>query len=222
MDMDFSFRSTLTRASVRHADTPWFFGVAAEMTRTMRSSLRSVPSFGLAGDWVDRIFTSPRNGDFSAVSGESNRRLTPRSGDLDSRGGVGEGRSTMSPPGKLTRVTQIALVLNALAHGTATLGMATGLLPHSADEPFMARRAAAAGLVGVIMMVLVSRRLTRDATLIVLPIAFTFFNLAATAMDFVATGDPETLPPAVFEATFFAIYCAYALTELRASKRAVG
>jgi hypothetical protein len=125
----------------------------------------------------------------------------------------------METPHKLTRVAQIALLANALAHGIAIVGMAAGFLPHAADEPFMARRAAAAGLAGIIMMVMVSRRLTRDAGLIAFPIAFTLFNLAATAVDFVATGDPENIPPAVFETTFFSIYCAYAFVELRAKKR---
>ena len=37
-----------------------------------------------------------------------------------------------------------------------------------------------------------------NATLIVLPIAFTFFKLVATAMDFVATGDPGMLHPGVW------------------------
>jgi hypothetical protein len=118
---------------------------------------------------------------------------------------------------KLQRITKVALIVNAIAHGAGMVGMATGLGPHAAGEPFMARRAVAAGLAGVIMMLFVSRRLARDAALIALPIAFVFFNLTVSVIDLAVTGNLENLPPLVFETTFLAIYGVFALTELRAS-----
>ncbi len=121
----------------------------------------------------------------------------------------------MANSSKLGRITKIALVVNAIAHGTGMVGMVTGLAPLAAGEPFMARRAAAAGLAGIVMMLFVSRNLVRDARLIALPIAFVFCNLVVSVIDLVITRDPQNLPPAVFELVFLAIYSAYALTVTR-------
>ena len=48
---------------------------------------------------------------------------------------------------RLTRATQIALIVNALLHSMGMVGFFIGLDPHSAT---LARRAAAAGLAGVV------------------------------------------------------------------------
>src|SRR5215831_6384257 len=77
-----------------------------------------------------------------------------------------------------TRVTQVALFVNAALHGAASAGMALGLGPHAADQPNMARRAAAAGLAGAFMLAVVALRLRRDPYLVLVPLVFVACNLA--------------------------------------------
>ena len=108
------------------------------------------------------------------------------------------------------RVAQVALLLNAAAHGAASVGMALGLDPHAALEPVMARRAAAAGFAAVVMLGFVARRLRSQPSLIVLPMAFVVCNLAASLIALLGHGDRASLAPALFEATFLAIYAVFA------------
>jgi hypothetical protein len=107
-----------------------------------------------------------------------------------------------------TRLTQAALLLNALLHGTASVGMALGLLPHSAAEPHMGRQAGAAGLAGSFMLAFVGRRLRRDPWLILMPLVFVACNLATTIYDVIATRD-GVVAPAIPEATFLLIYSVF-------------
>jgi len=120
----------------------------------------------------------------------------------------------------LTRVTQIALVLNAVLHGTASIGMALGLGPHAAEEPHMGRRAAAAGLAGAFMLAFVGKRLRHDARLIVMPLVFVLCNLADTVYEFLSSRDPNNLAPAVPETIFVVVYSLFAAAFLRARRAA--
>lgn len=116
-------------------------------------------------------------------------------------------------PNKLTRITQVALVLNAVLHGIASVGMAFGIGPHAAEQPNLGRRAAAAGIAAIVMFIAVARRLRRDPALIALPLAFVLCNLTATVFEFVANRDPSDLAPAIPEATFLLIYSLFAFTR---------
>lgn len=152
---------------------------------------------------------------------------------ISARGIRGEGRAKLGPAvtttliagnagqpaatSKFTRVTRVALVVNAVAHGSGTIGMAIGLGPHAAEQPNMGRRAAAAGVAGVFMMGYVAKRLPESASLIALPIVFVLCNLIDSIYEFVASGDPHHLAPAVVEGTFLAIYSAYAFAWRRPS-----
>jgi hypothetical protein len=118
-----------------------------------------------------------------------------------------------------TRLTQAALFLNAVLHGTASIGMAVGLLPHAADEPHMGRRAAAAGLAGAFMLAFVGKRLRREPFLILMPLVFVACNLTTTIFEVVTTHEPNALPPAIPEATFFLVYAAFVGVLLRQRRR---
>lgn len=113
---------------------------------------------------------------------------------------------------RLTRATQIALVVNAVLHSAGMVGFFIGLDPHAAP---LARRAAAAGFAGVVAMIVVARRLRESASLIALPIAFVFSNLAATIIDFASSGDARALAPAVPEAFFLGLYAVFAARRVR-------
>jgi hypothetical protein len=106
-----------------------------------------------------------------------------------------------------TRATRIALWLNALAASTATVAMALGLLPPASEQRVMARRAAAGEFGGVLVMVLVALRLTRDPTLIVLPMAFVACQVVCSVYD-LAVGVGQWAP-LVVEGLFLSIYIAY-------------
>ncbi len=112
---------------------------------------------------------------------------------------------------RLTRVTQIALTINAVLHLIGVIGFFVELDPHFAQGPGLARRAAAAGVAGSIMMVVVARRLRQDRSLILMPIAFVLFNLLASGYDFLSSGNPKALAPAFFEALFLAVYSTFAI-----------
>jgi hypothetical protein len=117
-----------------------------------------------------------------------------------------------------TRITEIALWLNAALHGTASVGMALGLGPHTADQPHMARRAAAAGLAGSFMLGFVATRLRQQPGLIVMPLVFVLCNFTTTAYEFLTTREPSSLPPAIPESTFLIVYSLFAGTLLRARR----
>ena len=116
---------------------------------------------------------------------------------------------------RLTRVTRIALVLNAMAHGLGCVAMVSGLDPHAAGQPNMARRVAAAGFAALVMFGYVATQLPQSPSLIVLPIAFVLANLLDTSFELVASRDLSYLAPGAFEATFLAIYSVYGLGWLR-------
>lgn len=109
-------------------------------------------------------------------------------------------------PDALTRVTRVALVLNAVLHGAASVGMALGLDPHAAGQPNMAHRAAAAGVAAAFMLAFVGRRLERDPSLILLAATFVACNLVDSVYEFLAGGDALNLAPAVPEAIFLSLY----------------
>jgi hypothetical protein len=115
-------------------------------------------------------------------------------------------------------VTQIGLVLNAVLHGIASGGMALGIGPHTAEQPNMAHRAAAAGLAAAFMLVVVARRLPRDPSLAALAAAFVFCNLAASVYELLSSGDRSTLVPAVFETIFLSLYLLFMTRRLRARR----
>ncbi len=117
-----------------------------------------------------------------------------------------------------TRFTSGALVLNAILHGTASVGMALGIGPHTADQPNMAWRAAAAGLAGAFMLGFVATRLRRDPALIVMPLVFVACNLIATLHEFLASGEQASLPPAIFETSFLLVYAFFASRLISSSR----
>jgi hypothetical protein len=118
-------------------------------------------------------------------------------------------------PDRLTRATQIALIVNAVLHSTGMVGFFIGLDPHAAP---LARRAAAAGVAGVMAMIVVAKRLREGGWLIALPLAFVFSNLVATIVDFVSSDDPKVLAPAGPEAFFLVLYAWFAATRIRSGR----
>ena len=127
----------------------------------------------------------------------------------------------VAPPwaaGRWMRVTRVALVLNALAHGSASLGFAFGFVPHALDGPIMAHRAAAAGFAAVFMLIFVASRLRRDPSSIVLALAFVFCNFADSGYELSVSHDPNNLPPLIAESTFLAIYAVFLASVLRARR----
>jgi hypothetical protein len=115
-----------------------------------------------------------------------------------------------------TRITEIALFLNAVLHGIASVGMAIGVGPHAAGEPHMGHRAGAAGLAGSFMLGFVGTRLRRQPALIVMPLVFVLGNFTTTAYEFLTSHDPGELPPAIPEGTFLLLYALFAVRLLRA------
>jgi hypothetical protein len=113
-------------------------------------------------------------------------------------------------------VTQVGLALNAVLHGTASAGMALGLGPHTAEQPNMAHRAAAAGVAGAFMLAVVAKRLRRDPSLIVLAAVFVACNLIDSVYEFIASRDANNLAPAVPETIFLALYLLFMVVRLRA------
>jgi hypothetical protein len=49
---------------------------------------------------------------------------------------------------------------------------------------------------------------------------FVFFNLVVSVYEFLATGGPNDLPPAIVEGFFLSIYTVYAATQLPVHTRA--
>ena len=113
---------------------------------------------------------------------------------------------------RLTRATQIALVVNAEQHSTGMVGFFIGLDSHAAP---LARRAAAAGFAGVVAMIVVARRLRDSGSLIALPLAFVFSNFVATICDFASSDDPKALAPAGPELLFLVLYAVFAAMRVR-------
>jgi hypothetical protein len=120
-----------------------------------------------------------------------------------------------STPSFLSRATRIALFVNAVAHGSAVIGMITGLAPHAADQPNMARRAAAAGIAGIVMLSYVGKNVLKQPSLIVLALVFVSCNFFDTLYEFLTSRDPGQLAPAPIEGTFLLIYSLFALDWLR-------
>ena len=111
--------------------------------------------------------------------------------------------------GRLGRVTRVALWINAVLHTVGCIGFLVG--PETSGA--MARRTAGAGLAAAFMMVFVAQRLSRDARLIALPIAFVLGNLAVSVYDFALLHDTRALAPAFFETVFLVLYTAFALGQ---------
>jgi hypothetical protein len=129
-------------------------------------------------------------------SGAAARALDPRAGAAD----------------RLTRTTQIALVVNAVLHSSGMVGFFIGMDPHAAP---LARRAAAAGFGGVVAMIVVAKQLRDNGSLIALPLAFVFANLVATIFDFGSSSDPKALAPAGPETLFLVLYSVFATARVR-------
>jgi hypothetical protein len=122
---------------------------------------------------------------------------------------VEPGRRPAASP--LTRVAQVALVLNAALATIAGAGFLAGELPHSAEEPTLARRAGLTHFAGAFIMLFVARRVRRDAALIVLPVAFVLCNLADSVYERLVLGDPSYLAPMIVEAALLSIYALFAV-----------
>jgi hypothetical protein len=100
----------------------------------------------------------------------------------------------------------------------ATTGFIAGFVPHAAEEPIMARRAAAGEFAGVFIFVFVARSVRRNPSLIALPVAFVLFQVADSVYELLRSGNTNDLPPLVVEAIFLSIYAVYAATQLRARR----
>lgn len=109
----------------------------------------------------------------------------------------------------LMRVAQIGMVINALMATIATLGFVGGFVPHAEESPILARRVAAGEFAGALIMLIVSRRLRREPSLIVLPLVFVFWQVVCSAYDISVTGKKDELPPLMVETVFFVIYAAF-------------
>jgi uncharacterized membrane protein len=129
-----------------------------------------------------------------------------------------DGTGPLQAPSILTRVTQIALTLNSTAAAIAAIGFVIGSVPHAAEYPLLARRVAAGELAGAFVFVFVAMRLRRNPSLIVLPIAFVLFNLVDSIYEYVASSNPNDLPPMIVEAVFLSIYSVYAIRHVRARR----
>jgi hypothetical protein len=124
------------------------------------------------------------------------------------------GRMTaLAAVSRLTRVTQIALWVNAILHAVGSIAMALGLGPQGAAEPITSRRMAAGAIAAIVMFGFVSKRLPKDPALIALPWTFVLCNFADTIYEFIARRDVHDLAPAIPEASFFALYSIFALTS---------
>jgi hypothetical protein len=134
--------------------------------------------------------------------------------------GQSETISRDSEPSAFTKVTRIALVLNGLAHGAASVAFLLGLSPLAAEQPIMGRRAGSAGLAAVVMFLFVAKCLPRHSLLIVLPAAFVVSQLTTSSYELFARGDQRVVPPLVVEAAFAAIYGTFiVLQRARGSSR---
>jgi hypothetical protein len=111
---------------------------------------------------------------------------------------------------RLTRVTRIALFVNAVLHLTGVVGFLSGQ-GHAFGEPFMARRAAAAGVAGSFMLAWAGRRVAADRSVIYLAIVFVACQLIVSLADLWVGRDPHDLGPAVFEAGFLTLYTVFVL-----------
>jgi hypothetical protein len=124
--------------------------------------------------------------------------------------------SLVAAPSIFTRVTQAALLVNAVIDTVAGVGFIVGFAPHATDAPALARRVASCFFGGAFMLVFVAIRLWRDALLIALPIAYVFAHLADSVYELARSGSANDLGPVIFEAIFLSLYSVYAATHLRA------
>jgi hypothetical protein len=120
---------------------------------------------------------------------------------------------------RLTRATEIVLVVNAMMATIAAAAFALELAPFSAAQPEMARRAAAGEFAGALIMLLIAMRLRRDESLIAVPIAFVLCQLIASGYELFKHRTSAALLPFAFEAAALIYYAVYAAIVLR-SRRA--
>ena len=119
---------------------------------------------------------------------------------------------TTDRPSRITRVAQIAMIVNAVLHAIGTVGMGMG--PHAPERAIFGRLVAAA-VAAAVMFVFAAKRLARDPAIVALPLSFVLCNLAATLGDFATSHDTRALSPLLPEATFLAIYSAFAVLRVR-------
>jgi hypothetical protein len=116
---------------------------------------------------------------------------------------------------RLTRATEIVLVVNAVMATIAGAAFAFGFAPFATAQPEMARRAAAGEIAGALIMLLVAMRLRRDEALIAVPVAFVLCQLIASGYELFKHGTSAALLPFVLEAAALIYYTAYGTIVLR-------
>ena len=119
---------------------------------------------------------------------------------------------------RLTRATQVVLVVNALMATIAGVALAFGLAPFAAEQPVMARRAAAGEFSGALIMLLVAMRLRRDESLIAVPVAFVLCQLLASGYELIKHGTSGALLPFVLEAAALIFYAVYGVIVMRSRR----
>jgi len=118
-------------------------------------------------------------------------------------------------------MTQVVLVINAVMATIATIALAFGFAPFAAEQPVMARRAAAGEFAGALILAFVATRLGRDPSLIVVAMVFVACQLFSSAYELIVHGTKGALAPFVLEAIglgFYAVYGAIVLRTRRAQR----
>ena len=100
----------------------------------------------------------------------------------------------------------------------AAVALASGLAPFAAEQPVMARRAAAGEFSGALIMLLVAMRLRRDEWLIAVPVAFVLCQLIASGYELFEHGTSGALLPFVLEAAALIYYAVYGVIVFRSGR----
>ena len=116
---------------------------------------------------------------------------------------------------RLTRATQVVLMVNAVMATFAGAALLFGFAPFATAQPEMARRAAAGEFAGALIMAFIATRLRRDNSLIVVPIAFVACQLLSSGYELFVHGTTGALVPFLMEAAALTYYIVYAVIVLR-------
>ena len=119
---------------------------------------------------------------------------------------------------RLTRLAQIVLVVNAVMATIAALALAFGFAPFAAEQPVMARRAAAGEFAGAVILAIIATRLPRDPSLINVAIAFVACQLLSSGYEWFKHGTTGALVPFLMEAAALSFYIIFSITVLRARR----
>jgi hypothetical protein len=109
-----------------------------------------------------------------------------------------------------TRVTQVALFLDAALHALLGFAFALGIGPLGAVDPEVAPHVAATGLVGSAILVFVASRLEREPRLIAIAVALVSLHLVVSLSGLAASGALHHLVPTIVEAGLLIVYAAFA------------